>query len=160
MPKTRCSLGGVTMDDVIGDGRDVLTSVPAVPLDCKLKAGTEPNLLPDLEEGNNRKAVGVDSSEHEGSNCWLQNEWLKSLSKSQRYPPTKWFPNPSGWSSVGRARLRTVMVKRQEHSTIKWPRSSLSKQIKNTRILKILFKSAPSQDWPHVPIPLSICLCS
>ena len=62
------------MDDVIGDGRDVLTSVPAVPLDCKLKVGTEPNLLLDLEEGNNRKAVGVDSSEHEGSNCWLQNE--------------------------------------------------------------------------------------
>lgn len=40
-------------------------------LEWKLKLGPEPNLPRCLEEGANRKGVGVDPSKQEGGSCWV-----------------------------------------------------------------------------------------
>lgn len=58
--KTRCSPGGVAVEDVAGGSKDVLTRAPCCALEGKLNVGTELNLPTCLGEGADGKGVGVD----------------------------------------------------------------------------------------------------
>lgn len=95
LPKTRYSLGGVTVEDMVGDGKNALTSAPCCAF--RVKTQSEDQAKSSVPRGsNNRKGVGVDPSKHEGGSCWLQNEWLekefvKELPSNKMVPRFYWL---------------------------------------------------------------------